>query len=76
MLLIQKEGKNLKMLYLNFLIPFQIINIKFYCGKTGIGKTVTLLNYRFKNKNVSYIYLRIIFKYCKTTNKLYEALKK
>ena len=48
---------------------------KFYCGKTGIGKTVTLLNYRFKNKNVFYINLRIIFKYCKTTIKLYEIIK-
>ena len=49
---------------------------KFYCGKSGIGKTTTLLDYRYKNKkNVFYINLRIIFKYCKTTEKFYEVLK-
>ena len=48
---------------------------KYYCGKKGIGKTVTLLNYRYKYRNVFYINLRIIFKYCKTVKKFYEVLK-
>ena len=59
----------------NFSHSFSNQKYKFYCGKTGIGKTVTLLHYRFKKKNVFYINLRIIFKYCKTTKKLYEILR-
>ena len=73
---INTEKRNVfeKELY-DFCNSFSNQNYKFYCGKTGIGKTVTLLNYRYKYRNVFYINMRIIFKYCKTIEKFYEFLK-
>ncbi len=51
-------------------------NFKYYCGQSGIGKTVSLLDYRYKtNYNILYLNMNSLFKRINLLSEFYMALK-
>ena len=50
-------------------------NYIYLCGRSGIGKTVTFLDFRYKNRNVFYINLRYIFKNYKSVEKIFSIIR-
>ena len=51
-------------------------NFKYYCGQSGIGKTVSLLDYRYKtNYNILYLNMNFLFKRISFLSEFYIALK-
>ena len=51
-------------------------NFKYYCGQNGIGKTVSLLDYRYKtNHNILYLNMNILFKVINFLTDFHQALK-
>ena len=49
---------------------------KYYCGQSGIGKTVSLLDYRYKtNNNILYLNMNILFKTINFLTDFNQALK-
>ena len=51
-------------------------NFKYYCGQSGIGKTVSLLDYRYKTyHNILYLNMNILFKVINFLTDFHQALK-
>jgi len=51
-------------------------NFKYYCGQSGIGKTVSLLDYRYKiYHNILYLNMNILFKVINFLSDFHQALK-
>ena len=51
-------------------------NFKYYCGQSGIGKTVSLLDYRYrKNHKILYLNIDFLFKRVKLLKDFHMALK-
>ena len=48
---------------------------KYYCGISGIGKTVSLLNFRYNKRKILYLNMQILFKIKCTMNEFYQRLK-
>ena len=48
---------------------------RYYCGKRGIGKTISLLEFRYNNKNILYINLKFLFRAKLIINNFYSVLK-
>ena len=52
------------------------VHYKYYCGQSGIGKTVSLLDYRYKtNNNVLYLNMNILFKKISLWEEFNKAIK-
>ena len=54
---------------------FDSNKFKYYCGQSGIGKTVSLLDFRYKNENILYLNMNILFKNKLNLNDFYQILK-
>ena len=51
-------------------------NYKYYCGQSGIGKTVSLLDYRYRTHyNILYLNMNSLFKRINLLNEFHTALK-
>ena len=51
-------------------------NFKYYCGQSRIGKTVSLLDYRYKTyHNILYLNMNILFKVINFLSDFHQALK-
>ena len=50
-------------------------NYLYLCGRNGIGKTVTFLDFRYKYRNVFYINLRYFFKNYKSVEKIFSIIR-
>ena len=51
-------------------------HFRYYCGQSGIGKTVSLLDYRYKtNNNVLYLNMNILFKKIISWDEFCTAIK-
>ena len=48
---------------------------KYYCGQCGIGKTVSLLDFRYKRNYILYLNMSLLFKKQWDLNNFYQVLK-
>ena len=70
------EGRQLIQKELDTIYHSYKENFKYYCGQSGIGKTVSLLDYRYKTyHNILYLNLNTLFKTINFLNDFNQALK-
>ena len=70
------DGRNEFQNELDKLYKTYVDHFRYYCGQSGIGKTVSLLDYRYKtNNNVLYLNMNILFKVINFLTDFHQALK-
>ena len=70
------EGRKLFQKELDILYHSYKEKFKYYCGQSGIGKTVSLLDYRYKTyHNILYLNMNTLFKAINFLNDFNQALK-
>ena len=70
------DGRNEFQNELDKLYKTYVDHFRYYCGQSGIGKTVSLLDYRYKtNNNVLYLNMNILFKKIISWDEFCTAIK-